>query len=171
MADRDKDAIRKLLKKADRLEDFDSELQAQAMKLYQHIDQEDSITEGLSKALQSESEAALSTALAPRPCRRPRSRVHAKASASCRLGCRQRGHGTGLTGYRCWHQALPSLESITRSPGCAATSFPTYIILSRCTRSCLASPRGCRPNSRLGYHHRGTLAPGTRQRRNGGAPD
>jgi myosin heavy subunit len=64
MADRDKDAIRKLLKKADRLEDFDSELQAQAMKLYQHIDQEDSITEGLSKALQSESEAALSTALA-----------------------------------------------------------------------------------------------------------
>ena len=42
--------------------------------------------------------------------------------------------------------------------------FSMHLILLRV-------PRVCRPNSRLGCHHRRTLTAGMRQRRNGGAPD
>ena len=60
-------------------------------------------------------------------CQHPKDRFHV-------LHCGRRvagGHSDEtteehLTGYRCWHHALPSLESITRSPGCATTSLPTY---------------------------------------------
>ena len=40
----------------------------------------------------------------------------------------EHAHNHMLTGYRCWHHTPPSLDRITRSPGCATTSLPTYSI-------------------------------------------
>ena len=77
---------------------------------------------------------------------RVRARTHTDKSKYVDSSTR-RGARINQTGYRCWHQALPSLESITRSPGCAAISFPTYNILLG-----VPADSSCRPKPRTFPH-------------------